>query len=98
MVLRWIVGGLLAAAYLLIAAANWGILLLLRRTYADGHRPSLVPLVGGVIGAAAVVLLPPLGIPWWLPALLDPGCALYVALVAIAFLRERGSDTSNPPT
>ena len=92
MILRWILGGVLAAAYLLIAATNWSILLPRRGTRAEGETPSassMVPLVGGIMGAAAVGLLPPLGIPWWLPALLDPGCALYVVLLAVLYGRER---------
>jgi hypothetical protein len=70
---RWIIGGSLAVAALVIIVANWGYPI----TYAlTGKRGSVIPIVGGFCGALACITLPIAGTPgfWWLPLVIDAGC------------------------
>jgi hypothetical protein len=57
-------------------ASNYVILAIAAR----GRHISMIPVVGGLVGAAAVALAPWRYSPWWaIPLILDPGCALMVA-------------------
>ncbi|MGN0691719.1 MAG: hypothetical protein ACI4K7_05175, partial [Oscillospiraceae bacterium] len=54
------------------------------------HCPSVTPFLGGLFGAAAVLLIP--DDPYWflcfIPMLLDYGCIPTVVLFVITFLRD----------
>jgi hypothetical protein len=79
--IRWIIGGAAALASIATVLGNFGIIarwVLFRKT------GSLVPLLGGVLGSVALLILPVAapGRLWWDPFLLDPGCSwLGVALL-----------------
>ena len=75
---RWLL--FLAGTLVLLgaAAANWAVLVgyLVKR-----KQGSMIPLMGGTCAAVALALssLEWLRSSWWLPLLLDPGCALWAA-------------------
>ena len=71
--LRFALGLALLAIFIWIALLNWRVFYL-RLT---GRRaPSWIPLMGGVSGAAGLLLLPVGEVAgyWWVPPLLDYGC------------------------
>lgn len=72
------VGVVLVAIFLAVAAFN-AVVLLDRRP--DGSGPSVVPVFGGVAGAAGVWAWPyhELAAWAWLPLVLDAGCGWYLA-------------------
>lgn len=51
--------------------------------------PSMIPIVGGLLGAAGAAIVPALKAWAWLPPLLDPGCGFYVALAIWVSARGR---------
>ena len=57
----------------------------------SGTRSSMIPVLGGIVGAGALVVSPAAELRpfWWLPMLLDPGCALWLVEVMWTFLRTR---------
>lgn len=69
-----------------------GVYLASRGKVADGSRSgvSFVPIVGGVAGVAACIVLPVAGAArWaWLPLLLDVGCLPLLVLAALARKRR----------
>jgi hypothetical protein len=72
---RWALGSALAVFSLWIMALNW--LVVARRFMTGGKSSSWIPLLGGGCGIAAILLLP-LDVAhsyWWLPLLVDWGCA-----------------------
>jgi len=80
---RWLLGGTLAILAACIIAGN---LYLFIRSGFGRRGPSLVPLVGGWIGGASLVLLPhspALGSVAWIPWAIDPGCGLMLAFVSV---------------
>ena len=84
---RWLLFVAGALVLLGAGAANWAVLIgyLFRRT-----RGSMVPLMGGTCAAVALALSPLawLRSNWWLPLLLDPGCALWAAECVRCMLQE----------
>jgi hypothetical protein len=86
--IRWIIGGAAALVAIITVLGNFGIIarwLLFRKT------GSLVPLLGGVLGSVALLILPAAATRrlWWGPFLLDPGCSwLGVALLRKILLRK----------
>lgn len=82
----WLIPGLLFGLFVLGAVANASILVMPPR--ADGSKPSMIPFVPGLLGAAAFALAPAEALrSWfWLPLLLDAGTGAYglIALLAIA--------------
>ena len=68
----------LVAIFVTVAAFN--VLVLVNRR-PDGSGPSVMPVFGGVAGAIGVWAWPyhDLSLWAWLPLVLDPGCALYLA-------------------
>ena len=80
-----------AAAFNLLVYATAAI----RPWRKSGRRlPSVVPLVGGLSGAVALVLCPVRSVPRyaWLPLVLDVGCLpsliLFVVGFAVGFIRK----------
>jgi len=77
MMLAAAVSVILFAVFLFLASFNWlAVAGCLKRRW--GRNVSMAPLVGGVLGAAALLLWPlhPLRGYSWIPLLLDPGTAL----------------------
>ncbi|MCA8915905.1 MAG: hypothetical protein KDB90_10880 [Planctomycetes bacterium] len=70
---RWTVAGLLAALFVLLALGNGSIAF--RAFVLKQKAPSWIPLIGGVAGAIAFIVVP-IGGLWmwaWIPLLLDWG-------------------------
>lgn len=86
-VIRWIIAGLLAMAYLVIAVFNWSTVL---RRSVEG--PSPAPLLGGALGVAAVGVCPLEGSNRyiWVPLLVDYGSIPYFAFFVWELIRTRG--------
>ena len=88
---RWL--ALLAGTVVLVGtgAANWAVLV---GYLATRKRGSMTPLVGGVVAAVAFALSPVTSLRsgWWLPLILDPGCALWAALYLLWAIRRRPAD------
>jgi hypothetical protein len=80
--LRWSIFSVLALVGGLITLANWGIAV---RYYVSGKHASMFPLIGGLFGAVsfAIVPLDTLSSLWWLPPIVDIGCAPSVLLYVI---------------
>ena len=87
---QWVLAGLLVAFFVLCAAINASLVLRSMRTRPDERVPSMIPIVGGLVGAAGFWIAPMAEIHTyvWLPLLLDIGCGPYLALVGFALLRE----------
>lgn len=99
-IVRGIGGGLLCALGAWIIVFNFVALLggeALRRR--SGRNTSLVPLVGGVLVCAALLVVPFSGARawWWIPFVLDPGCALMCGGGAIVALSRRWREGSESP-
>ena len=71
---RWILGGLAGLFFLWLTVLNWSVFW--RRHVRREEAPSWTPLLGGVIGAAALLFIP-VGLSgyWWLPFIIDWGSA-----------------------
>ncbi|MBL8383999.1 MAG: ADP-ribosylglycohydrolase family protein [Burkholderiales bacterium] len=84
----WATSIALGAIACLAIAANWAGILALVRSKAGGEPRSFspVPLIGGVLGAAALAAAPhaTLNAWFWLPLVLDPGTGLFALLMAAA--------------
>lgn len=90
--MRMVVAGLLFAVFALVAFGNSiGAWLVLRRKRAEGTEGgvSLVPVIGGVAGALACVIVPGFTRWAWAPLLADVGCAPLLIVAAIAALRKK---------
>ena len=91
--IRWILGCLIGVLGVSVILGNWVII---GHGLFKGKRESIIPLVGGVAGVLAIVLLPiPLLHVWWfLPVLLDWGSGLGVLYGAgamlVSFLKGKG--------
>ena len=86
---RWIIGGLLIALSLFVAVGQFAaIVQASRRLKADPNAGgySMIPLFGGLVGVIGMLIVPLTSMQrlWWLPLIVDPGCALMFGLVAIA--------------
>ena len=85
---RWITAGLFVLFSLVGSFAQWNAMFLAtRRLRADENAGgySLVPLVVGLLGVFGMLLAPASYLQrlWWIPLLVDPGCALMFGSVAI---------------
>ena len=82
----------LAGIALLAIGSNWaGMLGLLRHVSGgDARSFSPIPLIGGVLGAAALASAPVevLNRWFWLPLVLDPGTGLYLLVLAGSCMRQ----------
>jgi hypothetical protein len=87
---RWTASVLLLLLSALICSGNLWISV---RWYIWKKRESLIPFLGGVLGAVGLALLPvdPVSRYWWLPPLVDPGCVLLLVAAAVEYIRKRGS-------
>ena len=90
-VLRWCGGGALFLGFLFLAVTHgvW----ILRAIILKKKVPSFVPLVGGVMGALALLLVPLPGASrfWWVPLFADFGSIPLILWTAVwhAFFRLR---------
>ena len=75
-------------AMFLVAAGYNGLIFLGRRHGDSG--PSVIPIVGGVLGGVGVWLWPyyDLGLWAWAPVLLDYGCGYYLAVGTLLEIRR----------
>ncbi len=82
---RWILGIMAVCAFLYIAAGNL-YLLYLNRVKAQRH--SLIPLVGGVLGALGLLSIPAQHASeyWWIPLILDFGALPLVVITILWFI------------
>jgi hypothetical protein len=80
-VLRWTVATPLAIFAILTVAASFACLM---AAYQERRAVSFFPLVGGLAGAACLLLCPaPGAVYWaWVPLVIDPGCGLALAVLA----------------
>lgn len=87
---QWLVSGLLVVFFVLCAAANAHLVIRSMRARPDEQVPSLIPIVGGGLGAIGLYVAPmdEIRAYAWLPPLLDIGCGPYLVLIVIAVLRE----------
>jgi phosphate/sulfate permease len=87
-------GVFLLSACALVVGANWWLSLC---WYLRRKRSSLTPFVGGLLGTLGLVLLPFDGTVgyWWVPIVLDPGCGLLLAAIALEFLKRVWSEHSS---
>ncbi|MCW5790720.1 MAG: hypothetical protein KIT72_09890 [Polyangiaceae bacterium] len=72
LLVRWSLGVICCAGFLWIGSLNWAVFWLghVRRVKA----PSWTPLLAGLLGTAAVLLVPlDLARFWWMPLVLDWG-------------------------
>lgn len=91
LLLRWALGTVLAAVFLVVSLGNvWTVL----RYLTTKKRSSTVPIIGGACGVAACFLLPVEVLKnwWWLPLLVDYGSApvfvVSAVLGVVAMFRE----------
>jgi len=91
---RWIVTGVLGFLALYIMVVNNGIFI--QGYFLKKETPSWIPLLGGGLGACALLVcpVPGTGSWWWAPLLLDFGClpgALFTGWYYLRhWQRERG--------
>lgn len=87
-IFRWVVAGLLGLVGVYLSAANW-VILVQRFTRKDG--PSWIPLLGGVLGAAALLVQPSplLRSWWWTFFLIDGGSMAGLLTVPLGLLLAR---------
>ena len=67
------------------AAANWAVLVRYLRRRQQG---SSVPRLGGFAGAVALVIAGANSL-WWLPLIVDPGTAIWLASVLVYWASNR---------
>ena len=86
--LRPALTALIATAALLCICANARILFLQVSGREGGTKRMLIPFVGGMLGAWTLWVS-----GWhafyWLPLLLDPGCAVYLMFFMVVLVRRR---------
>ena len=98
---QWLCSILLIAFSLFVAFGQWySAYTIPKKLNAQGQprNYSMIPLVGGVFGMFGCFACPNPTIRglWWLPLLLDPGCALMfgaVAVFGIVSLFRRNTDS-----
>lgn len=95
-VLRWAAAALLACGALWLSIVNW---LALVRRFTRQSAPSWIPLVGGLLGAAAVLVEPTgrLARFWWTPFLLDAGSVPGFLTTAVWLAVKRPGSTGSSP-
>jgi riboflavin transporter FmnP len=88
MILLWIVSGVLIGLSVLAIVGNLWIAI---RWYLFKKRASMIPFVGGVLGAAGLLLLPVIELRhfWWVPLVADLGCGPMLLAVAFEQMRKR---------
>ena len=86
MVVRWVLAGLLISGSLWIVLTNLSTFIQHKFYKRAGVQ---LPLMGGLLGAGALLLapLPEVGPFWWIPLLVDPGCAYLILKALVRALR-----------
>jgi hypothetical protein len=85
------IAAFLGVACLWISFVNWSLLITL---LVRGRAPALIPLVGGLLGVAAILLgpAPALRPYWWLPFLVDAGSLPGLVAAALWSLRRHDGE------
>jgi|APSaa5957512576_1039674.scaffolds.fasta_scaffold45958_2 hypothetical protein len=91
-VIRWIIAAPLGILFAAIAAANFWCWFIQKTGPGEPHT-SVVPIVGGILGAFAMLILPFGSLSqrlWfvWIPPLVDVGCVWYTVGVSIYLMKE----------
>jgi len=81
------------------AYANIRIMLVPGKDCAEGQRTSCIPFVGGLAGAAALLVCPvrEAGFWCWVPLLADPGTGLYLVMMLLALSRAPKDQIADEP-
>ena len=87
--LQWTISLLLIGLSLYVGIGQWwAIYTIPKKLNAQGQprNYSMIPLIGGVFGAIGCYIAPSesLNRLWWLPLIIDPGCALLFGLLAVS--------------
>lgn len=85
---RWTLGLLLGAFSLHVIILNIGVFYVQLRKIAY---PSWIPVLGGVAGSAALLIIPMASLHsfWWIPLLVDPGTVIGHIWTAIYWIRVK---------
>ena len=86
--LRWCAASVLMAAFLVAAIGN---IIVVIRSFFNPKVPSTVPLIGGIAGAASVLLAPIEGSNtlFWIPLVADVACVPMVVYTPFWLMRHR---------
>jgi hypothetical protein len=89
-VIREVLAGLLLAFGALGVVTNLGCLWTVY-VFRKRRGVSLVPFVGGLCGAAGLLVCPARGVAYyaWVPLVVDPGCLLLLACFAVFLWRRK---------
>ena len=87
LIIQWVFTTTMIGLSFLIALSQWYAIYAIPKTLNEHGEPrnySMILLVGGLLGAIGCFFSPStvLNHYWWLPLLLDPGCALMFGLTA----------------
>jgi hypothetical protein len=93
---RWVIASALLLLALLPIYCNWLIVILSFRK--SGPRPSMVPLIGGVLAAIGIARLPLENCNrwWWLALIADPTVVTLVAAIPLIVRDTLRRGRSNP--
>lgn len=85
---RWIAAGIMGLLFLYIALVNGAIFV--QGFFLKKKTPSWIPLLGGALGAGALLVcpLPGAGDWWWAPLVIDFGCAPGFVFTGWRYLQE----------
>jgi hypothetical protein len=102
-ILRWTIAVLFVAFSLYVAVGQFfAMAAASRRLRADPDASgySLVPLVGGGVGAIGALIAPHDMVQrlWWVPLIVDPGCALMFGFGAAFAVGQFIRRFNGPPT
>jgi hypothetical protein len=95
-IIRWVLAGLLAGTWLLIAGGH--VLSLIGAAIRKGST-SFIPVIGGVAGALSLLVCPLPGSSYWawLPPILDLGCIPMLIAMAYLSATQRRSPKPDDP-
>jgi hypothetical protein len=101
MIIQWIAFVLLAAVFALLAGVN-AYYLILQFKAGNKPAPSLAPLIGGVAGVLALLVMPAGPISdralWlWVPIVADTGTGYYFIGGTIALLIQKAKEGKTQP-
>ena len=101
-IVRWTIAIVLLALSLLLAVGQiLAMALAVRRLRADPAASgySLIPLVGGVLGVVGALLAPYPAVQrfWWVPLVVDPGCAFMFGFGAVFCVEQFIRRFTDPP-
>lgn len=86
-VLRWSAATALALIAIASIASNY---LLVVNYWRTGRGGSLIPVLGGATGALALIIVPLANLSWlwWMPLLVDVGCAPMIGCALLRCIRQ----------